>query len=122
MKYPKYPCRSCVYSKECGDNMRTEYCAGRSTKRQIKDMEKAGYSLTILHTKPVELKDIGAKKFFCPGKEVTPINVYISYGYDGSQKEISCQDGLGLPYLVEDIHQQVYPVPRDIAIELLTSK
>ena len=31
---PAYPCRSCIYFKECGDNMRTEYCKGRRTKSQ----------------------------------------------------------------------------------------
>ena len=32
----KYPCRSCVYSKACGDNTRTMPCNGRQTKRQQK--------------------------------------------------------------------------------------
>lgn len=29
----KYPCRNCVYFNQCGDNQRTQYCAGRKTKR-----------------------------------------------------------------------------------------
>lgn len=33
-----YPCRSCVYFDECGDNMRTESCAGRMTKRERKQI------------------------------------------------------------------------------------
>ena len=33
---PKYPCRSCVYFKACGDNTRTMPCDGRQTKRQQK--------------------------------------------------------------------------------------
>ena len=31
-----YSCRNCVYFKVCGDNMRTEPCKGRITKREQK--------------------------------------------------------------------------------------
>lgn len=30
----QYPCRNCIYFKECGHNMRTEPCKGRMTKRE----------------------------------------------------------------------------------------
>ena len=30
----EYPCRNCIYFKECGENMRTETCDGRTTKRE----------------------------------------------------------------------------------------
>ena len=30
----EYPCRNCIYFKECGENMRTEPCDGRITKRE----------------------------------------------------------------------------------------
>lgn len=33
MKQVKYPCRNCVYFKVCGENMRTQKCKGRKTKR-----------------------------------------------------------------------------------------
>lgn len=36
VKQVQYPCRGCVYFKECGDNMRTMPCEGRRTKRQQK--------------------------------------------------------------------------------------
>ena len=36
----KYPCRNCVYFKVCGDNMRTESCKGRMTKREQKSEER----------------------------------------------------------------------------------
>ena len=32
----KHPCRNCIYFKTCGDNMRTEPCKGRITKREQK--------------------------------------------------------------------------------------
>lgn len=32
-KNVKYPCRGCVYFNACGENMRTEPCNGRKTKR-----------------------------------------------------------------------------------------
>lgn len=33
---PKYPCRNCVYFRECGDNMRVMPCDGRKTKSEYK--------------------------------------------------------------------------------------
>ena len=30
----EYPCRNCIYFKECGENMRIEPCDGRTTKRE----------------------------------------------------------------------------------------
>lgn len=35
-----YPCRSCVYFRTCGDNMRTHPCNGRVTPRDIKRTSK----------------------------------------------------------------------------------
>ena len=32
----QYPCRNCVYFKQCGENMRTAPCDGRVTKSQKK--------------------------------------------------------------------------------------
>lgn len=32
----EFPCRNCLYTKECGDNMRTEPCEGRLIKSQLK--------------------------------------------------------------------------------------
>lgn len=32
----QYPCRGCIYFDECGENMRTEPCAGRETKSDKK--------------------------------------------------------------------------------------
>ena len=29
---PQYPCRSCKYFPQCGDNTRTEECKGRKLK------------------------------------------------------------------------------------------
>ena len=39
---PKYPCRSCVYFKVCGNSNRREFCAGRKTKRQQKREKQKG--------------------------------------------------------------------------------
>ena len=36
----KYPCRNCVYFKVCGDNMRTQECKGRVTKKEKKQEGK----------------------------------------------------------------------------------
>lgn len=117
MKYPKYPCRGCVYFKECGSDTRTEFCAGRSTKRQIKEMERMGYPLTILHTNSIELQNVGVNEFFCPCKEAIPENVYLRCG-KGDGKEIPCYDNIGMPYLVDEIHRQVYLVPRETALKI----
>lgn len=35
-----YPCRNCIYFKECGDNMRTIPCNGRKTKSEVKQEKK----------------------------------------------------------------------------------
>lgn len=37
---PQYPCRGCVYFKECGENMRVLPCTGRKTKKQRKEEQK----------------------------------------------------------------------------------
>lgn len=36
----QYPCRNCVYFKECGENMRTMPCKGRVTKSERKEALK----------------------------------------------------------------------------------
>ena len=36
----QYPCRNCIYFKTCGDNMRTQECKGRVTKKEKKQEEK----------------------------------------------------------------------------------
>lgn len=33
-KSVKFPCRGCIYSKECGENTRIMPCDGRMTKRE----------------------------------------------------------------------------------------
>lgn len=35
-----YPCRNCIYFKECGENMRTMPCNGRKTKSEVKQERK----------------------------------------------------------------------------------
>ena len=32
----QYPCRGCIYYKECGESTRTMPCKGRTTKTDIK--------------------------------------------------------------------------------------
>lgn len=39
----QYPCRGCKYFKACGDNMRTEYCAGRDYEEGIYERSKNIY-------------------------------------------------------------------------------
>ena len=36
----QYPCRGCIYFKECGENMRTMPCKGRTTKTDKKKENK----------------------------------------------------------------------------------
>ena len=36
----QYPCRNCIYFHTCGENTRTEYCAGRTTKSEKKEENK----------------------------------------------------------------------------------
>lgn len=36
----QYPCRGCIYFKECGNNNRTVPCEGRVTKSQKKAEER----------------------------------------------------------------------------------
>lgn len=36
----QYPCRNCIYFKECGSLTRTEHCDGRTTKEDIKRRQK----------------------------------------------------------------------------------
>ena len=36
----QYPCRNCKYFKQCGDNMRTASCEGRTTKSQLSPYER----------------------------------------------------------------------------------
>lgn len=31
----KYPCRNCIYFKQCGSSTRTEQCKGRTTKTNV---------------------------------------------------------------------------------------
>ena len=31
----KYPCRNCIYLKQCGSSTRTEHCKGRKTKLNV---------------------------------------------------------------------------------------
>ena len=35
----QYPCRNCIYFHTCGENTRTEYCAGRTTKSENKAIQ-----------------------------------------------------------------------------------
>lgn len=39
-KQVQYPCRNCIYFNTCGENTRTEYCAGRMTKAEKKAEDK----------------------------------------------------------------------------------
>ena len=34
------PCLSCIYYKLCGESTRTQFCAGRKTKKEIKKEKK----------------------------------------------------------------------------------
>lgn len=36
-----YTCYLCVYKKACGDSSRTVPCAGRKTKKQVKEEQRA---------------------------------------------------------------------------------
>ena len=36
----QYPCRNCIYFKTCGDNMRTQECKGRKTRKDQKEEQK----------------------------------------------------------------------------------
>lgn len=38
----KRPCQNCIYFDVCGNNMRTEECKGRKTKRELKGEKKNG--------------------------------------------------------------------------------
>ena len=38
----KYPCRNCMYFKQCGSSTRTEQCRGRSTKLNVCKIQKRG--------------------------------------------------------------------------------
>lgn len=35
----QYPCRNCIYYKECGESTRTMPCKGRTTKSQQKGLK-----------------------------------------------------------------------------------
>lgn len=37
---PQFPCRNCIYFNTCGENTRTEPCAGRMTKSDKKAENK----------------------------------------------------------------------------------
>lgn len=39
-KQAQHPCRNCIYFSTCGENTRTEYCAGRVTKAERKAEDK----------------------------------------------------------------------------------
>lgn len=43
----KYPCRNCVYFKECGENMRTMPCKGRTTKSERKEQNNEDQRNTV---------------------------------------------------------------------------
>ena len=38
----KYPCRNCIYFKQCGSSARTEKCKGRNTKVNVCRIKKNG--------------------------------------------------------------------------------
>ena len=40
MQKPLKTCISCIYFKACGDTMRTQPCAGRKTKSELKKEQK----------------------------------------------------------------------------------
>lgn len=121
MKAPKFPCRSCVYFAECGDDMRTEQCTGRLSKRQQKALLDAGYVPVILHSEPISLNDIGVNEFFCAGKEAVAENIYLRCG-TGNGTEVPYFDNIGTPCFSTQVERKVYPVDRDIALKLWSNK
>ena len=44
-----YPCRSCIYFKVCGDNMRNVPCNGKMTKSEKKMEVKSKKCITSKH-------------------------------------------------------------------------
>ena len=42
IQQPKYPCRSCIYFRQCGSTTRTEQCKGRKVKMNVCRVRKNG--------------------------------------------------------------------------------
>lgn len=117
MAAPKYPCRRCVYSETCGDNMRTAFCAGRATKTQQK--RSADYKGGLAHHADlVELASIPVDGFFCADRVAVKENVYRRTGV-GRDGNIPCVDNIGGCYLTSG-QSLVYPVPKELVDVLWT--
>lgn len=112
MGMPKYPCRRCVYSKTCGDNMRTAFCAGRATKTQQKMFGRYDGGVSH-HADLVGLEDVPVGGFFCADRVAVKENVYRRTGV-GRDGLVPYVDNIGVCYCTSG-KSLVYPVSKELS-------